>query len=153
PAGSCCRLWGRGDPVFPRPAGRGPAPRPGATPERGAGEARVPLQAGDMLIMVSDGILEARDARGTEYGLSRLSRRIRTARGGAEDVVKAILADLDGHAHDQAQGDDMTIVAMAIDERRAKRKTTTIPGVLPTDLSGPTQAASDDRAPDDDVGE
>src|SRR5690606_15422007 len=121
--------------------------------ELDAGEARVQLCSGDMLIMVSDGILEARDARGTEYGLSRLSRRLRTARGGAEEVVKAILADLDGHSHAQAQGDDMTIVAMAIDERRAKRKTTTIPGVLPTDLSGPTQVASDDGAPDDEPGE
>ena len=82
-----------------------------------------------MLIIVSDGILEARDARGNEYGLSRLSRRIRTARGSTEDVIKAILADIDGHASDQAQADDMTIVGMSIETRRAKRKTTTLPGV------------------------
>ena len=44
--------------------------------------------------------------------------------------MKAILADIDGHAADQAQGDDMTIVAMAIEQRRAKRKTTTLPGVV-----------------------
>jgi hypothetical protein len=91
--------------------------------------------------MVSDGILEARDARGNEYGLSRLSRRIRTARGSTEDVVKAILADIDNHASEQAQGDDMTIVAMAIDQRRAKRKTTTLPGLTPV------EAASHERMP------
>jgi hypothetical protein len=106
-----------------------------------------------MLIMVSDGILEARDGRGNEYGLSRLSRRIRTARGSAEDIVKAILADIDNHASEQAQGDDMTIVAMAIDQRRAKRKTTTLPGLTPaveaaTHNRATTQTGEDPDEPD-----
>jgi anti-sigma factor ChrR (cupin superfamily) len=87
-----------------------------------------------MLIIVSDGILEARDARGQEYGLTRLSRRIRTAKGNADEIVKGILADIDAHCGAQGQGDDMTILAMAIEERRAKRKTTTLPG-LPLDAT------------------
>jgi serine phosphatase RsbU (regulator of sigma subunit) len=128
-AGHCVPLLRRGDRVFPLQADRAHTPPLGVTPELDAGEARVQLHSGDMLIMVSDGILESRDARGNEYGLSRLSRRIRTARGSAQEVVKAILADIDSHAVDQAQGDDMTIMAMAIAERRAKRKTTTLPGV------------------------
>jgi serine phosphatase RsbU (regulator of sigma subunit) len=129
-AGHCVPLLRRGDRVFPLQAERAHTPPLGVTPDLEAGEARVQLHSGDMLIMVSDGILEARDAKGNEYGLSRLSRRIRTARGAAEDVIKAILADIDSHSHDQSQqGDDMTIVAMAIDQRRAKRKTSTLPGV------------------------
>ncbi len=132
-AGHCVPLLRRGDRVFPLQAERAHTPPLGVTPDLEAGEARVQLHSGDMLIMVSDGILEARDAKGNEYGLSRLSRRIRTARGQTEDVIKAILADIDSHASDQAQGDDMTIVAMAIDQRRAKRKTTTIPGVTPSE--------------------
>jgi serine phosphatase RsbU (regulator of sigma subunit) len=133
-AGHCVPLLRRGDRVFPLQAERAHTPPLGVTPDLEAGEARVQLHSGDMLIMVSDGIIEARDARGNEYGLSRLSRRIRTARGSAEDVIKAILGDIDSHsssAHEAGQGDDMTIVAMAIDARRAKRKTTTLPGVLP----------------------
>jgi serine phosphatase RsbU (regulator of sigma subunit) len=132
-AGHCVPLLRRGDRVFPLQAERAHTPPLGVTPELDAGEARVQLHGGDMLIMVSDGILEARDPRGNEYGLTRLSRRIRTARGATEDIVKAILADLDSHCGEQAQGDDMTIVAMAIDMRRAKRKTTTLPGVSPAD--------------------
>jgi phosphoserine phosphatase RsbU/P len=132
-AGHCVPLLRRGDRVFPLQAERAHTPPLGVVPELEAGEARVQLHSGDMLIMVSDGIIESRDARGNEYGLSRLSRRIRTARGSAEDVVKAILADIDSHGQDQAQGDDMTIVAMAIDSRRAKRKTTTLPGVTMSD--------------------
>jgi phosphoserine phosphatase RsbU/P len=142
-AGHCVPLLRRGDRVFPLQAERAHTPPLGVTPELDAGEARVQLHSGDMLLMVSDGILEARDARGNEYGLSRLSRRIRTARGGPEDVIKAILADIDSHAAEQAQGDDMTIVAMSIDQRRAKRKTTTLPGVALPETPGKTRLSSE----------
>ncbi len=152
-AGHCVPLLRRGDRVFPLQAERAHTPPLGVTPELEAGEARVQLHSQDMLIMVSDGIIEARDARGNEYGLSRLSRRIRTARGNAEDVVKAILADIDSHASEQAQGDDMTILAMAIDNRRAKRKTTTLPGVAPADVPGATRLASEGGTPAEDDGE
>jgi phosphoserine phosphatase RsbU/P len=154
-AGHCVPLLRRGDRVFPLQAERAHTPPLGVTPDLEAGEARVQLHSGDMLIMVSDGILEARDARGNEYGLSRLSRRIRTARGRTEDVIKAILADIDSHSHDSdsGQGDDMTILAMAIDERRAKRKTTTIPGLLPEQPPKKTRLRSEGGTLDEDVEE
>ncbi len=148
-AGHCVPLLRRGDRVFPLQAERAHTPPLGVTPELEAGEARVQLHSGDMLIMVSDGILEARDARGNEYGLSRLSRRIRSARGAAEDVVKAILADIDAHATNQTQADDMTIVAMTIDQRRAKRKTTTLPGVTPAEIGGSQRLQTENGTPDD----
>ena len=142
-AGHCVPLLRRGDRVFPLQAERAHTPPLGVTPELEAGEARVQLHSGDMLLMVSDGILEARDSRGNDYGLSRLSRRIRTARGNVSDVIKAILADIDSHCGDLGQqGDDMTIVAMSIDQRRAKRKTTTLPGVLPGE-GGPTRLTTE----------
>ncbi|HSD87434.1 MAG TPA: SpoIIE family protein phosphatase [Kofleriaceae bacterium] len=156
-AGHCVPLLRRGDRVFPLQAERAHTPPIGVTGQLEAGEARVQLQSGDVLIMVSDGILEARDARGVEYGLSKLSRRLRTARGSADDIIKAILADVDSHTHEQPQGDDITVLAMAIDERRAKRKTTTIPEVLPADAPSTPRLASeggteieDREAPDDD---
>ena len=143
-AGHCVPLLRRGDRVFPLQAERAHTPPIGVTAELEAGEARVQLHSGDMLIMVSDGILEARDAKGVEYGLSRLSRRIRTAKGSADDIVKGILADIDAHTGDQGQGDDMTILAMAIEERRAKRKTTTLPGItMDVQTSGRMPTESD----------
>jgi sigma-B regulation protein RsbU (phosphoserine phosphatase) len=148
-AGHCVPLLRRGDRVFPLQAERAHTPPLGVTAELEAGEARVQLHSGDMLIMVSDGIIEARDGKGNEYGLSRLSRRIRTARGTSEDVVKAILADIDGHTGDQAQGDDMTILAMSIEPRRAKRKTTTLPGVTPSDAPATTRLATEGGTPND----
>ncbi len=128
-AGHCVPLLRRGDRVFPLHAERAHIAPIGVMQDLEVGEARVQLHSGDMLVLISDGIHEARDARGNEYGLKRLSRRIRTARGGVEDVVKAILQDVDAHVGNVAQGDDMTIVAMAINEGRAKRRTSTLPGV------------------------
>jgi serine phosphatase RsbU (regulator of sigma subunit) len=146
-AGHCTPLLRRGDRVFPLQAERAHTPPLGVTAELEAGEARVQMTSNDMLIMVSDGILEARDIRGNEYGLSRLSRRIRTARGAAEDVVKAILADVDSHVGEQAQADDMTILAMSIDSRRAKRKTTTLPGLTGVEVAGTPRLPTDDGKP------
>ena len=128
-AGHCVPLLRRGERVFPLQADRAHIVPIGVVNELEVGEARVQLHSGDMLVLVSDGILEARDAKGNEYGVKRLSRRVRTARGNAEDVVKAILQDVDGHIGNAPPGDDMTILAMGIDERRAKRRTSTIPGV------------------------
>jgi len=137
-AGHCVPLLRRGERVFPLQADRAHIVPIGVVTELEVGEARVQLHSGDMLVLVSDGILEARDAKGNEYGLKRLSRRLRTARGNAEDVLKSILQDVDSHIGNAPPGDDMTILAMGIDERRAKRRTSTIPGV-PVDAV-PTQA-------------
>ncbi len=128
-AGHCVPLLRRGDRVFPLHAERAHIAPIGVMPELEVGEARVQLHSGDMLVLISDGIHEARDARGNEYGVKRLSRRIRTARGNAEDVVKAILQDVDGHVANGPQADDITIVAMAVNEGRAKRRTSTLPGI------------------------
>lgn len=134
-AGHCVPLIRRGDRVFPLQADRAHTPPLGVTPELDAGEAHVQLLPGDLLLMVSDGILEARDPRGEEYGLDRLCRRLSARTGSADDVIKAILADVDAHAGEAAQGDDMTMVAMRIEERRATRKTTTLPGVVQVDVT------------------
>ncbi|HEY0990304.1 MAG TPA: SpoIIE family protein phosphatase [Kofleriaceae bacterium] len=143
-AGHCVPLLRRGDRVYPLQAECAHTPPLGVTADLGAGEARVQLHSGDMLFMVSDGILEARDARGNDYGLSRLSRRIRTARGSVDDVIKSVLADIDSHTGEQRQqGDDMTIVAMSIDQRRAKRKAAILPGVVPVE-GEPTRPMTED---------
>ncbi len=140
-AGHCVPLLRRGDRVFPLHAERAHIAPMGVMHDLEAGEARVQLMSGDMLVLVSDGILEARDPRGQEYGVSRLSRRIRTARGSCEDVVKSILQDVDAHVGQGPQADDMTILTMAIDERRARRKTSTLPGIAVDDVGRPQTVA------------
>lgn len=132
-AGHCVPLLRRGERVFPLQADRAHIAPIGVVTDLEVGEARVQLHAGDMLVLVTDGILEARDPRGNEYGMMRLSRRLRTARGSADDVVKAILQDVDSHVGSSGLTDDISVVAMGIDERRARRRTSTVPGV-PIDL-------------------
>lgn len=148
-AGHCVPLLRRGEKVFPLQADRAHIPPIGILPDLEVGEARVQLYIHDTLVIVSDGIIEARDPRGNEYGMKRLSRRIRTARGGAEDVVKAILQDVDSHVGSETQGDDMTIVAMRISERRTRRQTQTIPPPEPpSGVRGPSSLDLDrDRSP------
>ncbi|MDX2086890.1 MAG: SpoIIE family protein phosphatase [Kofleriaceae bacterium] len=118
-AGHCTPLLRRKGQVFPLHADQAHAPPLGVTPELDASEARIQLEPGDLLVLVSDGILEARNAAGDEYGLPRLAERMRSTVGTARSIVDAILIDVDHHAQDQR--DDMTIVAMAIDDRRARR--------------------------------
>jgi sigma-B regulation protein RsbU (phosphoserine phosphatase) len=64
-AGHCMPLLRRGDRVFPLHADRAHIPPLGVVPELEAGEARVQLHSGDLLILITDGIIEARDPRGT----------------------------------------------------------------------------------------
>jgi phosphoserine phosphatase RsbU/P len=127
-AGHVVPLLRRDGRVYPLHAERAHVAPIGVMPQMEIGEARVQLHSGDMLVLTTDGIHEARDAQGNEYGLRRLSRRIRSARGTPDDVVKAILQDVDSHVATGSQGDDITIVAMAVGAKRARRRTDTIPG-------------------------
>ncbi len=139
-AGHCVPLLRRGEHVFELKTERAHIPPIGILPDLEVGEARVQLFPGDLLLIVSDGIVEATDPRGNQYGDKRLLRRIRTARGGAQDLVQAILQDVDSHVGSASQADDMTIVAMRVTERRTRRETT-IPGI-PTVDAGPQQTDS-----------
>ncbi|HEY4056456.1 MAG TPA: SpoIIE family protein phosphatase [Kofleriaceae bacterium] len=112
-AGHCVPLIRRGERVFPLEADRAHTPPVGVTPDLDPAEARVQLRPGDLLVMVSDGILEARNSMAEEYGTERLMNLLKQVTGTAENVVKAILGDIDGFAH--GQGDDMTIVAMKLE--------------------------------------
>jgi phosphoserine phosphatase RsbU/P len=128
-AGHCVPLLRRGEHVFPLHADSAHVPPIGILPDLEVGEARVQLFSNDLLVLVSDGIIEAQDPRGNEYGVKRLSRRIRTAGESPDEVVKSILQDVDSHVATGTQNDDMTIVAISISELRARRQSTTAPGM------------------------
>jgi serine phosphatase RsbU (regulator of sigma subunit) len=91
------------------------------------GEAHVQLESGDLLVMVTDGIHEARDQAGREYGSERLARRVQSVRGRPVDVVTAILRDVDDHVGSAAQGDDITIVSMQVGRMPARHRARTDP--------------------------
>ncbi len=73
------------------------------------------LAAGDVFLFCSDGVFEANDARGREFGVERLSRVVldasgQPARAIVEEVFTAV-ADFRGEARAK---DDMTVVAIKI---------------------------------------
>lgn len=76
-----------------------------------AGETR--LLAGDALFLFSDGITEAFDASGAEFGEARLDAALQAARGGtAAELVGRVLAATTAFAAGAEQADDITCLAL-----------------------------------------
>ncbi|MGH8123866.1 MAG: PP2C family protein-serine/threonine phosphatase [Rudaea sp.] len=72
-------------------------------------------QKGDMLILYTDGIVEARDAQGREFGLDRL--RDIAARGPAESpqaLCDALVAAVHAHQGGALGSDDQTLLVLRI---------------------------------------
>jgi hypothetical protein len=74
------------------------------------------VAAGDLLVFYTDGLVEARNARGQEYEESRLRRAVaRAARSRtAREVRDAILGDLSNFKGDEEQADDLTLVVVRV---------------------------------------
>jgi sigma-B regulation protein RsbU (phosphoserine phosphatase) len=76
-------------------------------------EIAFPLHAGDLIVFCSDGVFEAEDPSGQEFGAERLIDVVSRARGGhAKSVVDAIFAAMEEFRRDAVQNDDMTAVAV-----------------------------------------
>ncbi len=76
-------------------------------------EAVVTLDEGDMLVLYTDGITEAMNAQGEEWGLERLIEQIRgAATESAEGLLNHVRTGLMTFVGDTAPYDDMTMVVM-----------------------------------------
>ncbi len=73
----------------------------------------VPLSSGDCLILYTDGVTEALDTNGMEYGMEKLHLAIQaSAPDGAAAVVKRLTDDLRAFIGNQPQNDDITLIAL-----------------------------------------
>jgi len=73
----------------------------------------VRLAPGDALVLYTDGVTEARDADGLEYGETRLVELVRdhvAARRSAEAIVSALRSDLAGFVGEADAFDDATVL-------------------------------------------
>jgi sigma-B regulation protein RsbU (phosphoserine phosphatase) len=78
-------------------------------------EATFDLTVGDAYVFCSDGVCEARDAAGREFGTTRLVELIKGKRHtGSRELVDAIFSAVDGFRGDTPPHDDMTAVAIKI---------------------------------------
>lgn len=71
------------------------------------------LDPGDSIFLCTDGLTEAEDAAGEQYGLDRLTRTLAQGRGKTpRETIAACLADLDSFRQNEQRGDDLTIMAV-----------------------------------------
>ena len=83
----------------------------GWDPDAAYGEGSVALEPGDLLVAYTDGVTEARDAAGADFGEERLIELLRALRReGAHEVLAAVRGALDEFVGGAAVHDDCTLV-------------------------------------------
>jgi sigma-B regulation protein RsbU (phosphoserine phosphatase) len=77
--------------------------------------ARVQVNPGDLLVLFTDGVTEARNLAGDEFGEERLAAAVEPVAGRtAGEILQAARRALEGHADGQPLDDDTTIVVQKI---------------------------------------
>jgi sigma-B regulation protein RsbU (phosphoserine phosphatase) len=71
-------------------------------------EIELQLQSGDRVLLYTDGILEATNRKGEEFGISRLGESLRKPTASA----RSVLADVQGFVQGATLADDATAVAL-----------------------------------------
>lgn len=79
-------------------------------------------QPGDVFVFFSDGILDASNAAGEQFGRSRLHALVeRNCEKSAEEIVAAIFEAVNAFVGDVAAFDDQTVVAIKVKDRAKKK--------------------------------
>jgi serine phosphatase RsbU (regulator of sigma subunit) len=113
-AGHCPLLYIRGGSAqYLRPNGMGLGLDPGERFSSTLQEEELQLQAGDIIVLYTDGITEARNMAGEEFQFSNLSDVVCSAQNDtAENILKKIMETVLNHAGTGAPEDDMTILVL-----------------------------------------
>jgi phosphoserine phosphatase RsbU/P len=87
----------------------------GLFPEADYRRGSVKLEAGDVLVCSTDGILEISDEHGHEYGIARLAELVRRQREkSAQAIVDAVLSEVAGYSTASMSVDDKVLVVMKV---------------------------------------
>lgn len=72
------------------------------------------VEPGDFLLLYTDGVTEAADAKGMEFGEDRLRKSFAKAAavGSVEEVIGSLRKELEEFEGDSGQGDDITLIAL-----------------------------------------
>jgi serine phosphatase RsbU (regulator of sigma subunit) len=76
------------------------------------GQETLDLEAGDVVVWLSDGFIEATDARGEAFGYERVLEALRGPGPSALEIRARLLAAVERHAAGQPPSDDRTLVLM-----------------------------------------
>ena len=85
----------------------------GIMPNSNYGQAEIRLEPGDVIVIYSDGVTDARNSKEELYDSKenrRLLRRLAEAAGGPEDVGKAVLQEIREFSLGRPQADDITLI-------------------------------------------
>ena len=73
----------------------------------------IPMQTGDCLILYTDGVTEALDEKGAEYGMERTIASVQaSAPDGAAAALKRLTDDVRAFVGSQPQNDDITLIVI-----------------------------------------
>jgi sigma-B regulation protein RsbU (phosphoserine phosphatase) len=71
------------------------------------------LERDDCLVLYTDGVTEALDGEGMEFGMDRMIQSVRaSALQGASAIVTRVIEDVRNFAASQPQHDDITLIAI-----------------------------------------
>jgi sigma-B regulation protein RsbU (phosphoserine phosphatase) len=80
------------------------------------------LEAGDALVLCTDGVLEAIDLEGQQFGAERLQACMAQGGAHAAEVTERIQRGLRAHVGEAPQYDDLTLIVCSITETPPERK-------------------------------
>ena len=85
----------------------------GITADADFPETTFDIAAGDVICLFTDGVIEAMDMEGKQFGYKKLARVMQAAGGTPEAVVEGIQRAIREHAGAAPQSDDLTIVCFS----------------------------------------
>jgi len=85
----------------------------GSVFDRLTSDVAVPLERDDCLVLYTDGVTEAIDTQGDEFGIERTIQAVcASAMNGAPAIVNRLIDDLRTFVGSQSQNDDITLIAI-----------------------------------------
>jgi|GEM_PF-5801305 len=77
----------------------------------------IPFESGDVFLLLSDGVIEARNERGEEFGEERLEQLLLFHNPGSAQAIKeSIMGSIDNFTNSRAQFDDFTLCVVKVED-------------------------------------
>lgn len=103
----------------------------GVVSDAGFEESRISLEKGDVLVLVSNGVTEARDPQKRMFGMEGLRSAIERGEANPTNLVSDVLAEIREFIREEAHYDDITIVAVGASGTLEDVRATLPPGSFP----------------------